>query len=493
MMKLIFPMILMTRVITKLNRKIFIDNGNVCVTNGLDENKLQQLSNELIYRNSVYSSTIFKIIQSMLNEIIDQEDINNVKISDNFGFSNTPHILSFKQLNNQVLILINMKGISIYTNENGLGYRYFWYNNEWDDIYGKFRKKHGKIYDINFINEHYKPLIERILKNEFDDSKHSIPFPKFIEMEKGLGWREGIFEDIMNDNLVSPKFGIEMLKIAIERKDYDDVRQIIESKDYSKNYMTIINLNLTKLCDYYPDFIIKYISCTSIILSPYCDRIGNSKNTSLHSYTDIYIKESNMENKYFKLISAKFKGLIQYLRIKEVVQTVSFIVPFPQICVYQDDSKNNDDENRETENNHDIKSKIITILKKMITGLKIIMMIPKSNCIWNEFLCKQKSILFCNIDSNHFYNWWNFAAIIDFKWNTFGRFYYYLIWLFYTIFHVCYVLASTLEQKSIPDFYFKLLFIISIIFGSIFLIFEIRHCLWNYKTYFNDVWNLFGK
>jgi hypothetical protein len=129
----------------------------------------------------------------------------------------------------------------------------------------------------------------------------------------------------------------------------------------------------------------------------------------------------------------------------------------------------------------------------MISGLKIIMMIPKSNSIWNEFLYKSKSILFCNIDSNHFYNWWNFAAIIDFKWKTFGRIYYYLIWLFYSIFYICYSLASTLEQKSIPDFYFKLLFIISIIFGSIFLIFEIRQCLWNYKRYFKDIWNLFGK
>ncbi|GES86531.1 hypothetical protein GLOIN_2v1027721 [Rhizophagus clarus] len=82
--------------------------------------------------------------------------------------------------------------------------------------------------------------------------------------------------------------------------------------------------------------------------------------------------------------------------MKEKIQIVRFIVPFPQICVYQDeiennnhedhdskiddhdhDSKNNDHENRETENNQNLKSKIITILKKMITRLKIIMMIPK--------------------------------------------------------------------------------------------------------------------
>ncbi|CAB4380596.1 unnamed protein product [Rhizophagus irregularis] len=316
----------------------------------------------------------------------------------------------------------------------------------------------------------YKPIFREILKNEFDDSKHSIPFPIFIE------GGPNVVKDVISDNLASPKFGIEMLKIAIKKKHQDTIQQIINStQNYSENYMSIISLNLAELCDYYPDFIIKYISSTSIMLSPYCIGIEDSKNTSLYSYANIiYIKKSNIE----KPISAKY-------------EKVSFIVPFPQICVYQVDSKNNDYENNEDKKNHDIKLKIITILKKMIIGLKIIMMIPKSNSVWNEFLYKSKSILFCNIDSNHFYNWWNFAAIIDFKWKTFGRVYYSLIWLFYIIFYICYSLSSTLEQKSISDFYFKLLFIISVIFGSIFLIFEIRQCLWNYKHYFKDIWNLF--
>ncbi|UZO17953.1 uncharacterized protein OCT59_009282 [Rhizophagus irregularis] len=453
-------------------------------------------------------------------------------------------MLSFKLINNQDLVLISRKGIFIFTiNEDGIRLRYFWNNDEWNDIYKKFFvkfiEKHGEIHDnnfTNFTNKHYKPLIGRILKNEFDDSKHSIPLQKFIDE-----WdKKEIIEYVINDKFVSPKFGTEMLKIAIKKKCHDAVRQIIGSNQgYSENYMTIISLNLAELCDYYSDYIITYILRTSIMLSPYCNIIGNSKNTSLHSHV-IYIKESNMDNIIFKFISELYNGLIRYLRIKEEIQTVSFIVPFPQICVYQDNSENNDHENHEIENNnhenhdtknnddenhdsqnndhenenndhknhdfknndhenrkakknHDIKSKMITLLKNIITGLKIIMMIPKSNSIWNEFLYKPKSILFYNLDSNHFYNWWNFDAIIDFKWKTFGRVYYYLIWLFYTIFYVCYSLASTLEQKSIPDFYFKLLFIISIIFGSIFLIFEIRYCLWNYKIYFNDVWNLFDK
>ncbi|CAB4392886.1 unnamed protein product [Rhizophagus irregularis] len=463
-------------VITELNRKIFIDNGNVCVTNGLngiDENKLEQLSNKITYRNSNYTFSTFKIIQSMLKEIINQDENKNVVSYNNvivlkddveikniglgklilynesginyLGIEkNNGHreqlcnVLSAKLLNNQDLVVINIRGIYICTINDGTisnEERYLWYNNEWKDLYDKFREDRD-------INKHFKPLIEKILKNEFDDSKHSIPLPIFI----GISYIYNvIIDNVINDNLVSPKFGIEMLKIAIKEKHEHAIRYIIEStQDYSENYMTIISLNLVELCDYYPDFIIKYISSTSIMLYPHYWVTENSKNTSLHSYTDICIKGSNMENSYFKPILAIYKGLIRYLRVEEEIQIVSFIVPFLQIYVYQDDSKNNDHENRETEKDH-IKSKIITILKKLITGLKIIMMIPNSNSIWNKFLYKQKSILF----------------------------------------------SSTLEQKSIPDLYFKLLFTISIIFGSIFLINEIRHFLWDRKIYLNDIWNLF--
>ncbi|CAG8447076.1 4523_t:CDS:2 [Rhizophagus irregularis] len=361
-----------TSVMTNLNRKIFIDNGNVCITNGIDENKLQQLSDKTTYRNSIYTLSTFKIIQSMLNEIINQVDIKKVAPSypeeivlkdeveiEDIGLckivlyneNNYDHMrietngynlevpicicgmLSFRLLNNQDWVIIDMKGISIYTFGNGFTYRYFWNNNEWNDIYENFKKDCGNHYDINFTNTHYKSLIERILRNEFDDSKHSIPITKFVEDHENE-----IIEDIINDNFVTPKFetkmlekaieenwnvivykivvnnlsprfGNEILKIAIKKRCDHIVQQIIELiQDYSESYMTIISLNLPEFCDHYPDYIIKYISRTSFILSPYCYNIKYSKNTSLYSYTDfIYIKESNMKNNYFKSISTIYE------------------------------------------------------------------------------------------------------------------------------------------------------------------------------------------
>ncbi|GBC10699.1 hypothetical protein RclHR1_09830008 [Rhizophagus clarus] len=523
-------------VITKSNKKICVDeNNNVCVKNGLE---LKQLTNKTIYRNSIYNLSTFKIIQNMLENIIKQikqgkvkklaslkkivlkdnvkvnnEDLCQLSLYNNFNsitdnivpnidyyddviglnvtstckeikYINVPHILSYELLNDQNLVLINMRGIDIYSiNESGLKHQYFWYNDEWDRIYKIFRKVRGNIFNASFINEYYEPLIKNVYNKEFNDSKCLIPLSRL-----NCNDAKEIIEDFVNDTvalsrtgletlkmaisdkidyqqikqlatgiidneMAFSKFGTEILKIAFKNNYHDVVHQAIDKTTksihyYSEIYMTFISLFLPKLCDSYPDFIVKYILSTSIILSPYCNGIKNSKNTSLYSYSkNIYIKESNKDN-YFKFISSFLKELW----IREETQTVSFIVPFPRICEY---NKYNDNP-------------------------------------WNKFIYEPKSILFCNIDGDHLYNWWNFAAIVDYKWKTFGWIYYYLIWSFYTIFYVCYSLASALDQNSIPDSYFKLLFIISIILGSIYLIFEIRQFLWKPKLYVNDIWNLFA-
>ncbi|EXX71707.1 hypothetical protein RirG_076060 [Rhizophagus irregularis DAOM 197198w] len=518
-------------VITKSNKKICIDkNGNVCIKNGLE---LKQLTNKNIYRNSIYYTLFtFKVIQNMLDDIIKQVEIKKVASSKefvlkhNFKINNeglcqlylrnnfnsvtdnvipnidyyndeitlrkstgkeikyikVPHILSYELLNDQNLVLINMRGIDIYSiNEFGLKHQYFWHNDEWDRIYKKFIKDHGNKFNASFIDKYYKPLFINVYNSEFNDSKYLIPLSRL-----NCNDAKEIIEDFINDTVALSRFGLEMLKMAISDKiDYQLIKQlatgiidnemaiskfgteilniafkenyhdvvyqtidkIIKStQDYSETYMTFISLFLKNLCEYYPDSIVKYILSTSIILSPYCNKIKNSKNTSLYSYSkNIYVKESNMDNNYFKIILSFLKELW----IREETQTVSFIVPFPRICEYNDNP-------------------------------------------WNKFIYEPKSILFCNIDGDHLYNWWNFAAIVDYKWKTFGWIYYYLNWFFYTIFYICYSLASALDQNSIPDSYFKLLFIISIVLGSIFLIFEIRQFLWNTKLYVNDVWNLFG-
>ena len=76
------------------------------------------------------------------------------------------------------------------------------------------------------------------------------------------------------------------------------------------------------------------------------------------------------------------------------------------------------------------------------------------------------------------------------KGDKFGRYYHCWIWFFYTMFFLCFALASTLV---IPDLYRMMLFMISIVLGFIHLINEFRQFLWNPIIYINDIWNLFGK
>ena len=144
----------------------------------------------------------------------------------------------------------------------------------------------------------------------------------------------------------------------------------------------IISLNLPKLYDcHYSSLVTKYFLHTSILLDPSCSSVESSE-TSLCAYSkNIYIKKPTKSslNQIYKIMLRFYD---KFIKSQEKTPTISFVVPFPKICKYHD---------------HDYNP-------------------------WNEILYKQKSILFCNIDSDNFYKWWNFAAIIDFKWNTFGKF-----------------------------------------------------------------------
>src|SRR4051812_19763688 len=87
----------------------------------------------------------------------------------------------------------------------------------------------------------------------------------------------------------------------------------------------------------------KYILHTSILLDPFISKVKNSANTSLYAYSkDTHIKKSTLSNNYVKSLFLSFyKILSHYIKRKETqitptIPTISFIVPFSQICNYQD-------------------------------------------------------------------------------------------------------------------------------------------------------------
>ncbi|CAG8607222.1 25505_t:CDS:1 [Dentiscutata erythropus] len=90
------------------------------------------------------------------------------------------------------------------------------------------------------------------------------------------------------------------------------------------------------------------------------------------------------------------------------------------------------------------------------------------------------------------YSDWNGEALLNFKWNRFGKFYYYAIWMVYTIFLLAFILATSLPNNYISSENQRVLLIFSIIMGFSQLTIEIRQFIWDWRSYIVSSWNWFG-
>jgi len=139
-------------IITKSNRKFSIIENNVWTADGLNKDTFQQILNKTIYHSNIYTLSIFKKIENMLNDMIKSDTshtTNNNKVTiladgtifrfilkvkdsgrarlfgeclQNNEWKKTQNsisfkykIFSYKKLDNQDLALITRKGILIYT------------------------------------------------------------------------------------------------------------------------------------------------------------------------------------------------------------------------------------------------------------------------------------------------------------------------------------------------------------------------------------------
>jgi hypothetical protein len=100
---------------------------------------------------------------------------------------------------------------------------------------------------------------------------------------------------------------------------------------------------------------------------------------------------------------------------------------------------------------------------------------------------------FVEIMNGNIYKTLNGETIINFKWNTYGKYYFALIWMFYTVLYGCFTVAATISQQYIDENTRKQLLIATFIFGLVHLTFEVRQFIYNPTKYFYDFWNLIGK
>ncbi|PKY61419.1 hypothetical protein RhiirA4_486365 [Rhizophagus irregularis] len=141
------------------------------------------------------------------------------------------------------------------------------------------------------------------------------------------------------------------------------------------------------------------------------------------------------------------------------------------------------------------------IFKENITTPPMItFMIPYINFVnyskdynWFLELIRPQSSPFTETVNRNIYKTWNGEALINFKWNAYGKYYYAMIWILFIALLGCFTTAATIPQQYINDEVRQQLFIASIILGFIHLILEIRQFFYKITKWFKNFWNIFGK
>ena len=114
-------------------------------------------------------------------------------------------------------------------------------------------------------------------------------------------------------------------------------------------------------------------------------------------------------------------------------------------------------------------------------------------CNWLLELIMPQPSPFVETINRDIYKTWNGETLINFKWNTYGKYYYAFIWIMFMALLGCFTIATTVPQQFIGDDVQRQLLIASIVLGFIHLIFEVRQFIYNPIKWIRDFWNVFGK
>ncbi|CAI2192055.1 12914_t:CDS:2 [Funneliformis geosporum] len=337
------------------------------------------------------------------------------------------------------------------------------------------------IYVFGFNVETNKIVLRYCYQNidEFVKKK-SLPFPKFNELYNKYGELSHQVDQI-NELLCSKKYLVEMGEEIIDQviewkeKNLTDCNQhkmeeLLDNffdavyKEYlEEDTMTkcriygLIANYLPKLSLHFPIQYSKFISVTTFITCPYFSE-DSSLNKPLvgysycaytiqvfNKYDDCILRISEIFQKFGNYIYNNFRLLTKKRQTKKNV--IRFVVPYLGFTIYSSD---------------------YYYLMELLR--------PTANP-------------FITIDDQAFYDNWNTEAIINFKWDTYGRIYYHFSWGFFTLLLLSFGIGSTLSTSVMSNDTRNAFLIISIVLGSFHIIHEIRQFIWNTEKYIINLWN----
>ncbi|RIB30287.1 hypothetical protein C2G38_2136427 [Gigaspora rosea] len=435
------------------------------------ENVLQMVIGETEERKSQFVCDDGSLVKWEVNDIqiqafwkVDSKSIDSIRLINGLYYSTT--IYSCKVLNNEDLIMITNVGIFIWS---------IWQNCEKKII--RLRYYITLNYESMNLN---KSDFEQLLNNIQEyKGKDSLPTPNFDfiirnvesistesdESDKRYLFKE-LLDDYIEDKILMKLYGQELLTCCLKLKKYSMVGRLcsnIYKKMENDNFLLKIQhldiftgsfVELTR----FPQFLKEFLLHTSFIHS--ADSFEEIKFNKFFSdphlqnhitYLQPYFKSNVRKNikQFFTLLkqSLPFFNTIKEEKIYKDSQVIVLIFPLPKFSSYN-----------------------------------------STYNPWKELIFPEPSV-FSKHQFPELYKYWQGEALLNFKWNTYGKYYYFVIFIFYFIFMVCFLIVATI--KGLSNYTQNLLLFTTIILGILHLIFEIRQFIYFPLSWISDIWNYF--
>ena len=318
------------------------------------------------------------------------------------------------------------------------------------------------------------------------------------------------------------KNGAELLKFAIKEHYLELVEDIYKKcmfyfkQDLRNNkiFLSIITSTSQILNEYYPEYISRYSSETSMIIdSPLYNIEHQSNDLHLHSFSQnpqlINLTRSILWTKYHILMSKLFeKSTIMFMIIIYFQKFIIILFLPIYLFIYYILSKYHFINDiyifdqfsyfyyytiRENLTSKFSKPTAPTITF-MSPYIKFINYPEEYNYNWFWELIMPKPSPFTKTISSDVYDiykTWNGKALINFKWRKYGIYYHLAYWFGFITLLVCFNIAAKITQDEYVDIRKKLL-ISSTILGFFYLNFEVRQFIYSPIKWIRDIGNIFG-
>ncbi|CAG8489395.1 9672_t:CDS:10 [Funneliformis caledonium] len=292
------------------------------------------------------------------------------------------------------------------------------------------------------------------------------------------------------------KYSVELIT-AIRERDIESVDGIYKKcLDYfkrdlvnNKAFLSIITNSISLLNRYYPEYIIKYSSDTNMIIDSLDYNIERLNISHLYPFEGIKLVNLTPSlawtkyNYLLKRIVDKSNGILHGIML--FILSCQYV-----LCAYSSPISfltfNILDRFHIVNNivKYDMSAYFYYSLSYTSSKPTITFMIPYIKFVsypedydWIEELFHPQPSPFIETISSEIYKTWGGEALINFKWNSFGKYYFAIIWMEFAILLGCFTTAATLSEDYLTEDIKKNLFIASIILASINLTFIYRRQL----------------